>query len=244
MMLSHVNVLFFLTMASLCLQLCAAIHLFDKASSTQLRNIQHSNIGVEKFRILGKSSSAMYSSQKKPAFCNGLDCPNFNVINTTSNYEERVYEESHWVTTEMMNIDYDQATRPMFMRLFDYISGNNVKKEKIDMTAPVINRIIPGQGPACKNHFTMSFYMSSSVKSPPQPSDKNVYLSSLPQQKVFVAQYGGFSSKSEMLKQAHDLATALQRDGKRFNELFFYTAGYDSPFKILNRHNEIWYFAL
>ena len=58
--------------------------------------------------------------------------------------------------------------------------------EKIAMTAPVINRAIPGQGPACENNFTMSFFLAPSLKNPPQPGDARVFLSKLPQQTVYV----------------------------------------------------------
>lgn len=44
------------------------------------------------------------------------------------------------------------------MKLFDYISGGNSAKTKIPMTAPVVTKIEPGQGPNCESTFTMSFY--------------------------------------------------------------------------------------
>ena len=54
-------------------------------------------------------------------------------------------------------------------------------EEKIAMTAPVLVRLIPGQGPACDNNFTMSFYISKKVKEPPMPSDPSVFLENDPQ---------------------------------------------------------------
>lgn len=48
--------------------------------------------------------------------------------------------------------------RGAFMKLFDYISGGNSAKAKIPMTAPVLTKIEPGQGPNCESTFTMSFY--------------------------------------------------------------------------------------
>lgn len=43
-------------------------------------------------------------------------------------------------------------------KLFNYISGANSANAKIEMTAPVLTKIEPGQGPACNSAFTMSFY--------------------------------------------------------------------------------------
>ena len=41
--------------------------------------------------------------------------------------------------------DFQQAEREGFMRLFSYISGANEEGIKVPMTAPVLNRITPGQ---------------------------------------------------------------------------------------------------
>ena len=53
--------------------------------------------------------------------------------------------------------------------------------EKIDMTVPVRTSIIPGQGPACEDNFTMSFFISPKVADPPMPSDSSVTLTTLPE---------------------------------------------------------------
>ena len=179
----------------------------------------------------------------KPTFCNKLDCPTFDIILKTEDFEERLYRKSMWVSTQLLGIGYESAQHKMFMKLFNYISGGNVKKEKIAMTAPVIDLIIPGPGPACENNFTMSFFISSSLHDPPQPSDESVYFTTLPQQRVFVRSYGGFATKSSTLQNAIDLGNSLAKKDKRFQKDFFYSAGYDSPFKIFERHNEVWYLA-
>ena len=54
------------------------------------------------------------------------------------------------------------------------------------MTAPVLVRIIPGQGPACEDDFRTSFYMAPKVSDPPKPTNPNVTLSSLPAQTVYI----------------------------------------------------------
>lgn len=46
----------------------------------------------------------------------------------------------------------------ILQKLFGYISGGNAANAKIDMTAPVLTKVEPGQGPTCESTFTVSFY--------------------------------------------------------------------------------------
>lgn len=47
----------------------------------------------------------------------------------------------------------------MQQRLFNYISGSNEGKKKVDMTSPVTVQTTPGQGPACSSDFMVSFFL-------------------------------------------------------------------------------------
>lgn len=49
-------------------------------------------------------------------------------------FEIRHYAPTVWVSTQIEDVDYDQATNVGFHRLFDYISGNNAAAAKIPMT--------------------------------------------------------------------------------------------------------------
>lgn len=59
---------------------------------------------------------------------------------------------------------------------------------------------------------------------------------------TFTRSFGGFASPEKYAEEADALARTLRNRGQPFHEDFFYTAGYDSPFKLFNRHNEVWYF--
>ncbi|KAK7101866.1 hypothetical protein V1264_020182 [Littorina saxatilis] len=178
-----------------------------------------------------------------PAFCNKLDCPEFKVVGHGTGYDIREYKASRWVSTTSIGIDYETSQHDDFMRLFNYISGKNEKKQKIAMTAPVINRIVPGQGPACANNFTMSFFIAPKEGQPPSPSDDKVFLSRLPVFRAYVRSFTGFANKDKFLSEALELTDTLRNGSISYVEEYFYTAGYDSPFKLFNRHNEIWFIA-
>lgn len=202
---------------------------------------------VDKMEMLGQRSN-QYSVQatsetESPWFCHGLDCPVFKALKGGAGYEAREYDASNWFSTSLTGVDLSEATDKMFEKLFDYIEGENDKKVKIKMTAPVLIRLIPGPGPTCKSNFTMSFFDAPNVPNPPTPTDKTVFFSELPKQKVYVGSFGGFANEQKWLEAAEKLSAALIKDGKKFEQDYFLTAGYDSPFRILERHNEVWYIA-
>jgi len=181
----------------------------------------------------------------EPTFCNGIECPHFKTINKTDKYEVRSYPTPYkWASTVVAGYEYDKAVRMGFDRLFNYIEGENVKKMKIPMTAPVAVEIQPGQGPFCKNNFTINFFVPFEDQADPAaPTDKDVYISSLPAFTAYVKVYGGFSNINEVQKYSEELGEDLVKDGlgDTFRKDVFFYAGYDSPFKVFNRHNEIWY---
>lgn len=181
----------------------------------------------------------------EPAFCNGIECPHFKTVNKTANYELRCYKEDYkWASTIVAGYEYDKAVSMGFERLFAYIEGGNVPKKKIPMTAPVAVEVQPGQGPFCKNNFTINFFVPfEDQENPAAPTDKDVYISTLKGFCAYVIVYGGFSNINKVQEYSEKLSEDLVKDGlgDSFRKDIFFTAGYDSPFKLFNRHNEIWF---
>ncbi|CAH1788938.1 unnamed protein product [Owenia fusiformis] len=175
-----------------------------------------------------------------PSFCNRLDCPRFKVLRTTDDYEVREYEESRWASTDVYDMDFSKSGSIGFRRVFNYIAGNNAANAKIPMTAPVLRTIIPGQGPACESNFTTSFYQPFNMQKSggPAPSDADVYLSVLPKVTMYVRSFSGYATEEDYLNQATQLAASINNPDA-FRSDLYYTAGYDSPYKFFNRHNEI-----
>ncbi|GFR83655.1 heme-binding protein 2-like [Elysia marginata] len=190
------------------------------------------------------SNEGQPSSTDEPAFCNGLECPKFKEINKTQNYEERDYAPSRWVSTRLDAVKYDEAVDVLMMKLYHYIAGKNSRNQAIPMTAPVLCHVVLGRdGAHGESNITMFLYLSPSLTDPPEPTDNAVVLTDLPEQKVFTRSFGGFAKEDDYLKNTMALAEALVRDSEDFDNSYFYTASYDSPFKPLNRHNEVWYVA-
>ncbi|XP_064620180.1 heme-binding protein 2-like [Lineus longissimus] len=177
----------------------------------------------------------------KPPFCNELDCPKYQRLASKEGYEIRKYAKSGWVSTNMLDMSYGQSSYKMFRKLFNYIQRGNVAAAKIPMTAPVTMRIIPGQGPACEQNFTMSFFVAGDFSAAPKPNATDVFLNQTPEVVAYVRQFDGYAmSFSTWRTQALALAKAIN-DSSLYHQNFYYTAGYNSPFQIVNRHNEVWF---
>merc|ERR1711862_879385 len=208
---------------------------------TQSRNDRATNMNYS-LQILVFVSVAVVgvtSNWTPPAFCRSLDCPKFSLLNKTENYELRKYEASRWASTSVENLhDLNGAMRTGFMRLFDYITGNNERGEKIAMTCPVRTKIVPGAGPFCADTFTISFMVPFSVETAPKPSNPAVFLEEDPESEQYVRHFGGYASNDDWQQCLVSLVKAL--GDKPHKTGYHYTAGYDSPFQFVNRHNECW----
>ncbi|XP_025900009.1 heme-binding protein 2 isoform X1 [Nothoprocta perdicaria] len=174
-----------------------------------------------------------------------LQSPRWSSVETmTEDYELRQYETAKWVNTVIRGETQKEAMRQGFWKLFHYIQGKNEKayyfllEIKIDMAVPVTCLVKPG----CAD-FKISFFLPFEHQdSPPQPSDSEVFVEERKAATIFVRSFGGFASPEKFAEEAEVLARSLRNRGQLFHEDFFYTAGYNSPFKLFNRHNEVWYF--
>uniref|UniRef100_A0A673N0U9 Heme-binding protein soul5, like n=1 Tax=Sinocyclocheilus rhinocerous TaxID=307959 RepID=A0A673N0U9_9TELE len=113
---------------------------------------------------------------------------------------------------------------------------------RFEMTAPVLVEVpeeVKMWEPAI---YTLSFLLPSAYQEhPPTPTNDKLYFSDMPDMDVYVRSYGGWMLSITSRLHAHLLSRALLRAHAHFNHTHHYTVGYDSPLKLLNRHNEVWY---
>merc|ERR1719433_674019 len=101
--------------------------------------------------------------------------------------------------TYVDGVDYDKAMNKGFMTLFDYISGGNDAKQKIEMTAPVTSYITPGEGPFCEDHFNISFFVPFYLQGKaPVPTSPDVYSIQRQPMKVYVTSFGGYADVDKL----------------------------------------------
>eukprot|EP01061_Rhynchopus_euleeides_P014417 TRINITY_DN249_c0_g1_i2.p1 TRINITY_DN249_c0_g1~~TRINITY_DN249_c0_g1_i2.p1 ORF type:complete len:216 (+),score=104.67 TRINITY_DN249_c0_g1_i2:62-709(+) len=185
-----------------------------------------------------------------PWFCHGIDCPvfvaerNISVGNTT--LEVRTYQaKQQWTSTVVANTDLTTADDEAFHKLFDYISGSNVREEKVAMTSPVRTFV---QGLHTTN-FTVSFYvpytlqpvLTPGTQGAPKPTDPTVFSAEDTEAlTVAVVPFPGFANDKEIIGYAAALSGMLAQAGVEFDQENWYFSAYDPPFRLANRHNEVW----
>ncbi|NP_001089137.1 heme binding protein 2 S homeolog precursor [Xenopus laevis] len=177
---------------------------------------------------------------KFPEFCGDRECPKFHLVQQYDSFELRAYEGTQWVTTELDDGFLGFGMVTSFRRLFNYISGKNSQGIKIEMTVPVLMQY-PSKDTG--RNATMSFFLSPSLVNPPQPLDPAVHLENSPPLSVYVLSFGGYALDYDYKKKAKALAEKLGNQGLSFDDSVRTTAGYNDPFTLLNRHNEVWYKA-
>ncbi|XP_066963365.1 heme-binding protein 2-like [Macrobrachium rosenbergii] len=167
----------------------------------------------------------------------------YEVLVERGGYEERRYPGKKWVCTSATGMEYNELISPMFRKLFNYISGRNEPNVRIDMTSPVTTFVEPGAGPTCESTFTMGFLIPEEHQADPPPSgDNSIFIEERPAMVVLTRRFGGYASDEIIIKEAKELAEEIQRQnepGVNYNQ--YYIAGYDPPFKLFGRRNEIWF---
>jgi hypothetical protein len=162
-----------------------------------------------------------------------VDIIPYETIEKNGSFEVRRYERLVFASARMSG-GLDSAYGP-FRKLFDYISGNNEKIEKIAMTAPVFL----DQGEHTTK--TMSFVLpeSFSLSMTPLPKDSSVKLSELRNFMVATISFSGFLNQNSISVHRTQLQNwILERGFKIVGDSK--AAGYNPPFTLpFLRRNEI-----
>ena len=112
------------------------------------------------------------------------------------------------------------------------------------MTSPVLNYIEPAQGPYCTTNFTISFFVPYAYQppnnGPPKPTESIVYLEEIKAMTVGVISFEGFGDDDVVIAEAAELNKLLGDSGLDYDKNNWFYAGYDPPFRLTGRHNEVW----
>ncbi|WP_426998005.1 SOUL family heme-binding protein [Pseudarthrobacter sp. N5] len=179
----------------------------------------------------------------------------YELVHRYPHFELRRYP-AHVVAEVHVNATFDRAGNAAFRHLFNYISGSNTARQKLAMTAPVIQESRPSQklamtapvvqtGPLPGSDepadFVVAFVLPAGMTAETAPVSTNpdVGIRAVPGSLAAAVRFSGsgtgaaFSRRNTGLQAALTLAGLMAVDRPRF-------ARFDPPFKPwFMRHNEV-----
>lgn len=165
-----------------------------------------------------------------------IEKPEYEVLKKAEAYELRKYEDLAVVTAPMKSMN---GRNDSFGKLFQYISGENEKKQKIDMTSPVF--MDEGKS-ATKREGSMSFVLPKEIdlKKAPDPNNENVQLDTIEGGTYAVLRFKGWRDEEKQKQAAEALVKWVESEKLKPLGSTFY-AFYNPPWtpEILRR-NEVW----
>lgn len=161
---------------------------------------------------------------------NRTEIQKYEVIRSDNDFEIRYYPSAILASVEMGGT-YEQSRNSSFSVLAGYIFGGNERGMQMSMTAPV--RMSDKDG-------TMSFVMPSHLQLDdlPKPKNNQVVIHSSEPAYVASIRFGGWSNEKKIAEMKQKLVKWLDDNGLKHSGNFEYL-GYDAPFRMTNRRNEV-----
>jgi hypothetical protein len=147
-------------------------------------------------------------------------------------FEIRSYKATLFTSVKLSSKKYKEASSKGFSILAGYIFGNNNRNEKIAMTSPVSMSL--------KDSTTMMFMVPKKYKKEtlPQPNLSKIKFKEEPAKTVAAINFNGWANDKKIKKYKQKLKDALDKKGILYKNRFQFL-GYNAPYEVFNRKNEI-----
>ena len=177
-------------------------------------------------------SIGIFSQYKTNKMISETETPKYELIEKYDRFEIRKYPKMILATTNMGVGKYSGNSSKGFRTVASYIFGGNDKNKKISMTAPVIASI--------EDTMQMSFIMPAEyeMNELPFPDNDNVKIQVQPERLMATISFGGFANDYDIKYYTEILKEQLIKEGLNPNGKIYFQ-GYDPPFKLFNRTNEV-----
>ncbi len=153
---------------------------------------------------------------------------NYNIIRTIDSVEIRQYPALIYASHFSQSGNNSQ-----FRVLANYIFGGNDKNEQIGMTSPVNMRL-------SSKKKEMMFLMPEryEMESLPTPNSNEIDIIKMDSRKVAAIRFSGYSNSTKVKRKKQELIDTLEKYDIAYTDEFELLV-YDSPYKVLNRRNEV-----
>jgi hypothetical protein len=147
-------------------------------------------------------------------------------------FEIRNYETTLFTSVKLSTKGYKNSSSKGFSILAGYIFGNNERNEKISMTSPVSMSL--------EDSMTMMFMVPKKFNKEmlPKPNQSGIEFKEEPAKTIAAISFSGWANDPKIEKYKQHLKAALDDEGiKYYNRFYFF--GYNAPYEVFNRKNEV-----
>ena len=157
----------------------------------------------------------------------------YQMVHRDGELEIRFYPPATMATVQMKGTEYRDVASSGFRKLAGYIFGGNDRGQKIAMTAPV-HMAMGSEG------STMQFVMPAGMDSSnlPAPNDASVKIELSQPSHMAAIRFSGYANDEAIRKQSEKLEMLLKAKGITQLAPVRYL-GYDAPYKLVGRRNEV-----
>jgi len=156
----------------------------------------------------------------------------YEVLKTYNSFEIRRYEAALFTSIRLNSTSYKQGSSRGFSILANYIFGGNDRKQRIAMTSPVAMTL--------EDNMRVMFMIPHSLErgDMPLPNEKSIDFVKEPEKLLAVINFGGWANDKKIAKYKAQLIDTLVKEGIAHENKFF-IFGYNPPYEIFNRRNEV-----
>lgn len=161
-----------------------------------------------------------------------IESYSYQVVKKYKDFEIRNYEASLFTTVKLSSKGYKDTSRKGFSILAGYIFGDNDKNKKIAMTSPVAISL--------EDSATMMFMVPREFdkKTLPKPNQSQINFVEEPAKKIAAISFTGWANDEKIAKYQKKLKLILETENISYTNQFYFF-GYNPPYEIFNRKNEV-----
>ena len=157
----------------------------------------------------------------------------YEVVKEYDDFEVRKYQAALFSSVYLSGDSYESNSGTGFRILAGYIFGGNQTGEKIAMTSPVAMQLNDADR-------KMSFMVPSNYdkKRLPTPNNESIYFEEKKECMMAAIRFGGWANDKKIEAHVSKLKKYLKKEGLAHKNNFSYF-GYNPPYEVVNRRNEV-----
>lgn len=163
---------------------------------------------------------------------NKIETYPYKVEKKYNNFEIRIYESRLFTSVKLPSGNYKDVSSKGFSILAGYIFGGNEENEKISMTSPVSMSL--------EDSMTMMFLVPQKYEKSklPKPNQSSIEFREEPSKRMAAISFGGWANDKKIEEYKEKLKNELELEGISYTNKFYFF-GYNAPYEVFNRKNEI-----